>query len=224
MIMGHYGTIDFDEEEIDAAGHWYGGQGSMLYAILSTGALSRGTIRPRNHDGSPMTDEEWMIDLAERLESEAEDAARDAKKQAKKAKGETRAELKKDIEGLSSIAFKAGQYVREAKRGQKTSHARKKSSAQLQRDINEVLAKPVTASKKTSVLPPSVRVARAGLESVRKHGIKNLRYGLYRHTGDRAYQWGNFTGTPEHVITAVVPNDKNVSTQEALVRALKWKR
>lgn len=82
----------------------------------------------------------------------------------------------------------------------------------------------MTASKETSVLPPSVRVARAGLESVREHGIKNLRYGLYRHASDRAYQWGNFTGTPEHVITAVVPNAKNTTSQEALVRALKWKR
>lgn len=103
-------------------------------------------------------------------------------------------------------------------------HATKKSPAQLQREIDEVLAKPVRASKETSVLPPSVRVARAGLESVREHGIKNLRYGLYRHAGDRAYQWGNFTGTPEDVITAVVPNARNTASQEALVRALKWKR
>jgi hypothetical protein len=82
----------------------------------------------------------------------------------------------------------------------------------------------VIASKQTSLLPPSVRVARAGLDSVRKHGIKNLRYGLYRHATDRGYQWGNFTGTPEHVITAIVPNAKNTASQEALVRALKWKR
>jgi hypothetical protein len=38
------------------------------------------------------------------------------------------------------------------------------------------------------------------------------------------YQWGNFTGTPEHVITAVVPNAKNTASQDALIRALKWKR
>jgi hypothetical protein len=84
--------------------------------------------------------------------------------------------------------------------------------------------RPTRASKETSVLPPSVRVARAGLASMREHGIKNLRYGLYRHAGDRMYQWGNFTGTPEHVITAVVPNARNTASQEALVRALKWKR
>lgn len=101
---------------------------------------------------------------------------------------------------------------------------KKKSPTQLQREIDEALAKPVTASKETSVLPPSVRVARAGLESMREHGIKNLRYGLYRHAGDRMYQWGNFTGTPEHVITAVVPNAKNTASQDALIRALKWKR
>ncbi|HSX23287.1 MAG TPA: hypothetical protein VLE97_10990 [Gaiellaceae bacterium] len=105
----------------------------------------------------------------------------------------------------------------------------KKSPAQLDREIAEALSKTgrahsTIASKGTSVIPPSVRVARAGLESVRTHGIKNLRYGLYRHAGDRSYQWGNFTGTPEHVITAVVPSARNTASQEALIRALKWKR
>jgi len=104
------------------------------------------------------------------------------------------------------------------------SHSTKKSPAQLQREIDEVLAKPTTASKETSVLPPSVRVARAGLEQAREYGLKNLRYGLYRHSGDRMYQWGNFTGTPESVITAVVPNATNTASQDALIRALKWKR
>ena len=111
-----------------------------------------------------------------------------------------------------------------AKKYKRLQHATKKSPAQLQREIDEALAKPVTASKETSVLPPSVRVARAGLESMKEHGIKNLRYGLYRHAGDRMYQWGNFTGSPEHVITAVVPNAKNTASQDALIRALKWKR
>lgn len=89
-----------------------------------------------------------------------------------------------------------------------------------------MLAKPVTASKETSVLPPSVRVARDGLETVRKYGIKNLRYGLYRIGDVGMYQWGNFTGTGPnvHVITAVVPNAKNTASQDALIRALKWKR
>ena len=101
-------AILFDDEELDAASHWFGGQGSMLYAIVSTGALSRGTIRPRNEDGSPMTDEEWMADLAGRLEVEAEEAARDARKMAKKARGREREELLADEDGLRSIAWKAG--------------------------------------------------------------------------------------------------------------------
>lgn len=152
--MGTYGSIDFDDEEIEAASHWYGGQGSMLYAITSTGALSRGTIRPRHDEGRPMTDEEWIVDLAERLEGEAEQAARDASKQAKKAKGAEREELRKDAEGLRSIAFKARAYIRDAesarkKHGEKwlttrhlTSHARKKSPAQLDREIAQALGSP----------------------------------------------------------------------------------
>jgi len=148
--MGIYGVIDFDEEEIDAAGHWYGGQGSMLYAITSTGSLRRGTIRPRHHDGTPMTDDEWIVDLAERLEGEAEEAARDAEKQAKKAKGAEKKELLADADGLSSIAFKANAFVRDAARASKpasharrsTAHATKKTPAQLQREIDEVLANP----------------------------------------------------------------------------------
>ena len=146
--MGTYGVIDFDDEEIEAASHWYGGQGSMLYAITSTGALSRGTIRPRHHEGGLMTDEEWIIDLAERLEGEAESAASDAAKQAKKAKGAEKKELLADREGLRSISFKAGQFVRDSKRAKKTqhstrpmsSHATKKSPAQLDREISQALS------------------------------------------------------------------------------------
>jgi hypothetical protein len=137
--MGIYGVIDFDEEEIEAAGHWYGGQGSMLYAITSTGSLRRGTIRPRHDDGTPMTDDEWIVDLAERLESEAEEAARDAKKQAKKAKGAEKKELLADADGLSSIAFKANAFVRDAARATKAAHAAKKTPAQLDREIGQVL-------------------------------------------------------------------------------------
>ena len=116
--------IIFDDEEIDAASHWYGGQGSMLYAVTSTGSLSRGTIRPRHDDGTPMSDEEWMIDLAERLEGEAEKAAREAAKQAKKAKGDEKKELLADREGLRSIALRAGAFVHDVKRSKtKSSHA-----------------------------------------------------------------------------------------------------
>ncbi|HTS03416.1 MAG TPA: hypothetical protein VMN04_12900 [Thermoanaerobaculia bacterium] len=99
--------IYFDEDELEAASHWYDGQGSMLYAIVSTGALSRGSIRPRHDDGSPMTDEEWMTDLAGRLEWEASRAAREAAKMAKKARGKERKELLDDEDALLRIADKA---------------------------------------------------------------------------------------------------------------------
>ena len=151
--MGTYDGIDFNDEEIEAASHWYGGQGSMLYAISSTGSLKRGTIRPRHSDGTPMTDDEWIVDLAERLESEAEEAARDAAKQAKKAKRAEREELEADQDGLKGIAYKASAFIREHAQ-KKPSHekqrsgvmhatrAKKKTPAQLDREIADVLATP----------------------------------------------------------------------------------
>jgi hypothetical protein len=105
-------AIFFDDEELEAASHWYSGSGSMLYAITSTGSLSRGTIRPRNDDGEPMTDEEWMAHLAAKLELEAEEAARDARKQAKSAKGKDRKELLADAAALSSIAMRVARSAR----------------------------------------------------------------------------------------------------------------
>jgi len=58
-------------EQLGLAAEWYGGSGSMLYAVASTGMLSTGTVRPSTHDGDwawrPMTDTEWAHDLAWRL-------------------------------------------------------------------------------------------------------------------------------------------------------------
>lgn len=51
-------TLELEPEEIDAATSWHGGQSSMLYAVASTGSLSRGTIRPMGDDDQPMTDDE----------------------------------------------------------------------------------------------------------------------------------------------------------------------
>lgn len=162
--MGTYGVIDFDDDEIEAASHWYGGQGSMLYAITSTGALSRGTIRPRHHEGGLMTDEEWIVDLAERLESEAESAANDAAKQAKKAKGDEKKQLLADREGLRSIAFKASQFVRDAARSKKktsshatrsrVNHATKKTPAQLDREIAQAVGKKIDRKKLGAMMSP----------------------------------------------------------------------
>lgn len=106
-------AIIFDDDEIEAASHWHGGQSSMLYAVTSTGALSRGTHRPYNDDeGRPMTDEEWMTDLAERLAREAEEAARDASKQAKKAKGREKRELLADANALLNMVDKIRDAIR----------------------------------------------------------------------------------------------------------------
>ena len=103
-------AIFFDDDELEAASHWYGGMGSMLYAIASTGALKRGSHRPRNDDGSPMTDDEWLADLAGRLEAEAGFAARDARARAKKVRGKEKKELLAEAEALLGIAAKAAEY------------------------------------------------------------------------------------------------------------------
>jgi len=107
--MGKYGVIDFDEDEIEAAGHWYhdrylathggyrpGYEGSMLYAIMDRGAL---------------VGVDDKIRRAKRLEKEAQDAARVAATQAKKATGGEKKELLADVKGLRSIARKARQLV-----------------------------------------------------------------------------------------------------------------
>lgn len=68
--------IEFDSDELTAAEQWHGGQSSMLYAIASTGALSRGTIRPTDEDDKPMSDAAWLAYLADKLETEASKCAR----------------------------------------------------------------------------------------------------------------------------------------------------
>lgn len=93
--------IDLDENEIRVCYEWHGGQASMLYAAASTGALMRGTVRPRvdcdecgsrgsvgfGRDyrpcpacrGAKMTDEQWLAHLAERLAEDAEETAEHAR-------------------------------------------------------------------------------------------------------------------------------------------------
>lgn len=91
-------SIEFDQDELDAATSWHGGQSSMLYAISSTGSLKRGTERCRPRvdcdacgqfsyrgtwcttcHGAKMTDAQWLAYLARKLESEAEECAEHAR-------------------------------------------------------------------------------------------------------------------------------------------------
>jgi len=95
--------INFTRRQAEAAGDWYGGMGSMLYAVASTGRLERGTIRPRG----TRTDAEWDYNLAERLEDEAAEAAAMAREQAKQTSGAERTGFKHDAKALSEIADKA---------------------------------------------------------------------------------------------------------------------
>lgn len=105
----HVDEILFDPDEIDAAAAWHGGGDSMLYAISSTGSLSRGTIRPYGVE----TDEEWMDELRQSLEWEATEAANLATKQAKRTRGKERRQLLDEAYSLSNIAEKARRGVSE---------------------------------------------------------------------------------------------------------------
>jgi len=202
--------IDFDDEELDAASHWHGGQSSMLYAIMSTGALSRGTIRPRHAEGGSMTDEEWMIDLAERLESEAEDAAGDAAKQAKKAKGDEKKELLADREGLLGIAFKAGQFVRDAKRTKKASHATrtskgKKSRAQLDHEIAQALAgRGSHSTKKSTLTVEQLAALRTFAQDNGRNWKRELNHAW--STGDWSHDYADNSGLLQQVRNTFGPS------------------
>lgn len=55
-----------DDDELNLATAWHGGQATMLYAVASTGHLQRGTVRPHGYE----TIDEWELDLAERLRRE----------------------------------------------------------------------------------------------------------------------------------------------------------
>lgn len=120
--------IDFDPEELDVATEWHGGQSSMLYAIASTGALSRGSERFRPHvdcscnhgwetpsepcrkcRGAKMTDAQWLAYLAGKLESEAEECAEEARTRAKRSPRydeDEPGEMSEHADALDGIAAK----------------------------------------------------------------------------------------------------------------------
>lgn len=56
------GGLEMPPHFVAVAESWHSGQSSMLYAVASTGAVRRGSIRPYE-DGKPMTDYEWMLYL-----------------------------------------------------------------------------------------------------------------------------------------------------------------
>ena len=64
--------ISIPVEYVELCQNWHGGQSSMMYAVSSTGGLTRGTIRPKNDNDEPMTDDEWLCHLYETLLDEVE--------------------------------------------------------------------------------------------------------------------------------------------------------
>lgn len=66
-------------EQWELCQNWHGGQSSMMYAVASTGDLTTGSVRPSTYDEyshglpvwRPMTDDEWLAELAYGLEWEA---------------------------------------------------------------------------------------------------------------------------------------------------------
>lgn len=70
-------------EFVELAKVWHGGSQTMLYAVASTGGLTRGNIRPQHHDHEwdqsirmhksvhrPYSDDEWEWSLWSDLECE----------------------------------------------------------------------------------------------------------------------------------------------------------
>lgn len=93
--------LNFDDDELEIAQAWHGGQSSMLYAIASTGALKRGSIRPRE----VKTDAEWFAHIADALAEEADHVAVMARK----------FNEHDDIAVLERIAFKAREAAAKAR-------------------------------------------------------------------------------------------------------------
>lgn len=88
-------VVPLTPEQVDVCSRWYDGSGSMFYAIASTGALSRGTIRPYG----TATDGEWSEYLASCLESEAAFCAETAEQC-----GDPDAEILREIEAAAAAA------------------------------------------------------------------------------------------------------------------------
>jgi len=62
--------ISIPVEYVNLCIDWHGGQSSIMYAIASTGNLTRGTIRPQNDNDEWMTDDEWLCHLYYELSCE----------------------------------------------------------------------------------------------------------------------------------------------------------
>jgi len=86
-------SVQVPDEFVELCGNWYDGSGSMMYAIASTGNLSRGSIRPTEDDGywqeyprqynyvwRELTDLEWYRSLFSGLSSDIMWAIRSAEK------------------------------------------------------------------------------------------------------------------------------------------------
>ena len=66
-------SIEISSEFADLCGQWHGGVDTILYAISSTGGLTRGLIRPKDDSGKRLSDEAWFTGLFGELESELSD-------------------------------------------------------------------------------------------------------------------------------------------------------
>ena len=109
-----YDTIEFEVDEIEAAQAWHGGQSSMLYAVASTGALSLGTMRPKDCDGGVMSDREWFEYLVANLAREVR-WARGAAQERINAGDEERDELEEQVDAFESMLAKCSAIVEETR-------------------------------------------------------------------------------------------------------------
>lgn len=72
--------VDIPDEYLELCNGWAGDASCMLRAIDSTGGLTLGSIRPRDDDGMPMTDEAWHVSLFDSLSCDVAYNARLAEK------------------------------------------------------------------------------------------------------------------------------------------------
>ena len=98
-------SIEIPQQYFDLCNGWYDGQGSMLYAIASTGNLTLGSIRPRVYDSDRyMTDEEWYWSLFSDLGAELRQIIRNIEKQDKENEVEDYEELKNFLDWAEEIS------------------------------------------------------------------------------------------------------------------------
>jgi hypothetical protein len=72
-------SIGIPVEFVQLCRKWYDGQGDMMYAVMSTGGLATGSVRPYSNDAKrSLSDEEWYVSLWHSLAHDVRQAVKSA--------------------------------------------------------------------------------------------------------------------------------------------------